>query len=91
MNKARLIDRIADETGITKNSAAEALESMVEAIRDALKEEQRVTLSGFGSWTVSERRARSGRNPRTGETIRIGAKKTVRFRPGKLLESELNR
>jgi len=91
VNKARLIDRIADETGITKNSAAEALESMVEAIRDALKEEQRVTLSGFGSWTVSERRARSGRNPRTGETIRIGAKKTVRFRPGKLLESELNR
>jgi DNA-binding protein HU-beta len=50
-----------------------------------------VTLSGFGSWTVSERRARAGRNPRTGETIRIAPKKTVRFRPGKQLESELNR
>jgi DNA-binding protein HU-beta len=91
VNKARLIDKIADDAGLTKNSAAEALESLVEAISEALRRDQRVTLSGFGSWTVSERRARAGRNPRTGEKIRIGAKKTVRFRPGKQLESDLNR
>ena len=57
---------------------------------DALRENQRVTLSGFGTWNVSERREREGRNPRTGEPIKINAKKAVRFKSGKQLESILN-
>jgi len=91
MNKAALIEKIASDTGITKVSAAAAVESLIHGITSSLKKGQRVTLVGFGTWGVTKRRARSGRNPQTGETIQIKAKKAVRFKAGKTLESALNR
>jgi DNA-binding protein HU-beta len=91
MNKATLIDKIAGDVGITKNDAAAVVESLIEGITDALKENERVTLVGFGTWGVTRRRARTGRNPQTGEEIRIKAKKAVRFKAGKPLEAVLNR
>ncbi|HXV74848.1 MAG TPA: HU family DNA-binding protein [Candidatus Polarisedimenticolaceae bacterium] len=91
MNKATLIEKIAKDTGITKVAAASAIESMIDGVSGALAKDQRVTLVGFGSFGVSRRRARAGRNPQTGETIKIRAKKSVRFKPGKQLETVLNR
>jgi DNA-binding protein HU-beta len=91
MNKATLIDRIAKDAGITKTSAATAIDSLVAGITGALKKHQRVTLVGFGTFGVSKRKARTGRNPQTGESIKIKAKKSVRFKPGKQLESVLNK
>lgn len=91
MNKAALIDKIAEDAGITKSAAAIAMESLIEGITGALKKNQRVTLVGFGTFSVSRRKARTGRNPQTGETITIKAKKAVRFKAGKQLENALNR
>ena len=91
MNKATLIDKIAEDAGITKTAAATAIESLVDGVTGALKKNQRVTLVGFGTFCVSKRKARDGRNPQTGETIRIKAKKSVRFKPGKQLEATLNK
>jgi len=91
MNKALLIEKIAHDADITKSAAATAVDSMIDGITRALKKNQRVTLVGFGTWSVSKRRARTGRNPQTGETIKIKAKKAVRFKPGKKLDSALNR
>lgn len=91
MNKAMLIDLIAKDAGITKSAAATAVDSMTRGITQSLKKNQRVTLVGFGTWGVTKRKARTGRNPQTGETIKIKAKKAVRFKPGKQLEKSLNR
>lgn len=91
MNKAMLIDKISDDAGITKTAAADAVDSLISGITTALKKNQRVTLVGFGTWQVSRRKARTGRNPQTGEAIKIKAKKAVRFKAGKQLESALNR
>jgi DNA-binding protein HU-beta len=91
MNKAMLIDKIANDAGITKSAAAAAVESMIDGVTRSLKKNQRVTLVGFGTFGVSKRKARTGRNPQTGETIRIKAKKAVRFKPGKQLEQALNK
>jgi DNA-binding protein HU-beta len=90
MNKMKLIDKIAGDTGVTKTVAASAVDSMINGITAALQANQRVTLSGFGTWNVSNRKARTGRNPQTGEEIKIEAKKAVRFRSGKQLEHSLN-
>ena len=90
MNKAVLIKRIATDVGITKNDASAAVESMIECMGEALQGNERVTLTGFGTWAVSRRQERVGRNPQTGEAIRIKAKNSVRFKPGKRLESRLN-
>ena len=91
MNKAMLIEKIAKDADITKSAAATAVDSMIHGITGALKKNQRVTLVGFGTWSVSKRRARTGRNPQTGEAIKIKAKKAVRFKPGKKLDSSLNK
>jgi len=91
VNKATLIDKISADVGITKNDAAAAVESLVEGISGALKKNQRVTLVGFGTWTSTNRQARNGRNPQTGEAITIKAKKSVRFKMGKQLEEMLNK
>lgn len=91
MNKATLIEKISKDTGVTKTTAANAVESIIDGIASALSANQRVTLSGFGTWNVSERKARRGRNPRTGEPIEIEAKRSVRFKLGKQLDSTLNR
>ncbi len=91
MNKSSLVERIAKDVGITKNDAAAAVDVIIESMSDALQENERVTLTGFGTWAVSRRQARAGRNPQTGEAIQIEAKNSVRFKPGKQLESIINR
>jgi DNA-binding protein HU-beta len=91
MNKAALIGKMANDAGITKSAAATAVDSLVEGITWSLKKGQRVTIVGFGTWGISKRKARTGRNPQTGESIKIKAKKAVRFKAGKQLEQTLNR
>ena len=83
MNKAELIEMMADNAGITKSQANMALDSFTDAIGGALKKGDRVTLVGFGTFSVSDRAARNGRNPQTGETIKIKATKVPKFKAGK--------
>jgi DNA-binding protein HU-beta len=82
MNKAQLIDAIAGEAKLTKADAKKALDAFINATSKALKKGDRVALVGFGSFAVSKRNARTGRNPQTGKEITIPAKKVVRFKPG---------
>ncbi len=82
MNKAQLIDAIADKAGLTKADAKKGLDATMEAVSEALKAGDRVSLVGFGSFAVTERGARIGRNPQTGKEIEIAAKKVVKFKPG---------
>lgn len=82
MNKAELIDKVAAEAGLSKADAKRALDAFVNAATGALKNGERVALIGFGSFSVSKRAARTGRNPQTGKEIKIAAKKVVRFKPG---------
>jgi DNA-binding protein HU-beta len=82
MNKAELVNHIATDAGISKSKASAAVEVFMESITRALKGGKKVTLVGFGTFTVHKRAARKGRNPATGETIRIKAKKVVKFRAG---------
>ncbi|MCE1202668.1 MAG: HU family DNA-binding protein [Bacteroidia bacterium] len=82
MNKAELIDAIAAEANLTKVDAKKALDAFVAATTNALKAGDKVTLVGFGTFSVSARSARKGRNPQTGKEISISAKKVVKFKPG---------
>lgn len=82
MNKAQLIDAIAVEAGLTKADAKKALDAFVKTTTDALKQGDRVALIGFGSFGISERPARQGRNPQTGAPINIPEKKIVKFKAG---------
>jgi DNA-binding protein HU-beta len=82
MNKAQLIDAIAEKAGLTKADAKKGLDATIGAIGEALKTGDRVALVGFGSFAVSKRSARTGRNPQTGKEIKIAAKKVVKFKPG---------
>ena len=82
MNKAQLIDAIAAEAGLTKADAKRALDAFVKTTTSALKKGDRVALVGFGSFAVSKRNARTGRNPQTGKPITIAAKKVVKFKAG---------
>jgi DNA-binding protein HU-beta len=86
MNKAQLIDAVAAKAGLTKVDAKKAIDAFIGVTAGALKKGDRLALVGFGSFSVSKRSARTGRNPRTGATIKIAAKKVVRFKPG----AELN-
>ena len=90
MNKTNLIDAMAEDAGISKASAKKALESFLENVEGALKKEERVSLVGFGSWSVSKRAAREGRNPQTGKTIKIAAKNVVKFKAGSELQKAVN-
>lgn len=90
MNKGDLINKIADSAGITKGQAEDALNAVLDGITDALKNDDSVTLIGFGSFSVNHRAARTGRNPQTGETIQIAAKKLAKFKAGKKLTDALN-
>lgn len=83
MNKAELIDQIAKDAGLTKAQAHDSLDAITGAIVGALKGGDTVTLVGFGTFSVSARAARNGRNPQTGETIKIKASKTPKFKAGK--------
>jgi len=90
MNKADLIDAVAENSDLTKTSAARALDSAIENITNALKGGNSVTLVGFGTFTVRQREARMGRNPRTGEAIQIKASRVPGFKAGKALKDALN-
>jgi len=91
MNKGHLIERIASEAGISKVAADKAIDSMLAGVSEGLRQGERVTLVGFGTFSVIERRARTGRNPQTGAPIKIAAKKAVRFTIGKRLSGSINR
>ncbi len=90
MNKAELIDAIASEAGLSKADAKKALDAFVSATGTALKAGDRISLVGFGSFSVSERSARTGRNPQTGKEIQIAAKKVVKFKAGAELSTAVN-
>jgi DNA-binding protein HU-beta len=89
MNKAELIAKIADDAGITKTQANATLDSFVEAVTKTLKGGGKVTLVGFGTFSVSKRAARNGRNPQTGAVIKIKAKKVAKFKAGKELSAKM--
>ncbi|HLS12575.1 MAG TPA: HU family DNA-binding protein [Flavobacteriaceae bacterium] len=90
MNKSDLINAMAEDAGITKAAAKKSLESFLGNVEKTLKKGDRVSLVGFGSWSVAHRAAREGRNPQTGKTIQIAAKNVVRFRPGSGLKDAVN-
>ena len=90
MNKAELIESIANTADLSKASAGRALDAAIEAITKALKKGDTITLVGFGTFSVRHRKARMGRNPRTGEEIQIKASKVPGFKPGKALKDAIN-
>ena len=89
MNKAELIAKIADDAEITKTQANAALDSFTNAVTKTLKGGGKVTLVGFGTFSVSKRAARNGRNPQTGAVIKIKATKVAKFKAGKQLASKI--
>ena len=89
MNKSELIEAIAQEAGICKAAAQKALDATTNAVTNALKKGDTVTLVGFGTFYVGERAERQGRNPKTGEPLTIAAAKTPKFRAGKALKDAL--
>lgn len=90
MNKAELIESIANAADLSKASAGRALDATIESITKALKKGDTVTLVGFGTFSVRKRAARMGRNPRTGEEIKIKASKVPGFKSGKALKDAIN-
>jgi DNA-binding protein HU-beta len=89
MNKAELIAKIAEDAGVTKTQANAVLDSFVDNVTKTLKEGGKVTLVGFGTFSVSKRIERNGRNPQTGEIIKIKAKKVAKFKAGKELSARI--
>ena len=90
MNKSELIDAVSEGSELSKAAASRAVDSMITAVTDALSNGDQVSLTGFGTFLVRERAARSGRNPRTGETIQIAAAKNPAFKAGKALKDAVN-
>lgn len=90
MNKQDLVSAVADQCGMSKADVGKVVDATLDTIAKALKKKDDVRLVGFGTYTVTQRSASEGRNPRTGEPIRIPAKKQAKFRPGKKLNEELN-
>ena len=90
MNKSELIDAIAKNADMSKAAASRALDAAITAVQQSLKKDGMVTLVGFGTFYVGKRAARSGRNPRTGDTIKIKAAKIPKFRAGKALKDAIN-
>jgi DNA-binding protein HU-beta len=88
MTKAELIGVMAGEAGVTKATAAKALAAFTTTVAKELKKSGRLGLVGFGTWSVVKRKAREGRNPQTGKTIKISAKKVVKFKAGKALSDK---
>ena len=91
MNKQELVTAIAEKANLSKKDAEAALAAFIASVEDALKKGEKVQLVGFGNFEVSERPAREGRNPRTGETMTIAASKAPKFKPGKALKDEINK
>ena len=90
MNKAEFVAAIAEEAGLTKKDADAAVKAFTEVVTEELKKGEKIQLTGFGTFEVSERAARSGRNPRTGETMKIKASKAPKFKAGKALKDAVN-
>ena len=91
MNKTELIAAIAAKADLSKKDAEKAVKAFTDAVAEELAKGGKVQLVGFGNFEVSERPAREGRNPRTGETMTIAASKTPKFKPGKALKDEINK
>ncbi|OUQ87419.1 DNA-binding protein [Brevibacillus brevis] len=91
MNKTELIAKVAETTELTKKDSTKAVDAMLEAIADALKAGDKVSLVGFGNFEVRERAARKGRNPQTGEEIEIAASKMPAFKAGKELKDNVKK
>ena len=89
MNKAQLATKIAQDTGLTKVQATAALESFMDGVAKTLRSGKRITLVGFGTFSATKRAARKGRNPATGQSIKIKAKKVAKFKAGKELSAKL--
>ena len=89
MNKAELVEKVSNQTGLTRKTSREAIDAVISALTDPLAREEKVTLVGLGTFQVTERKARRGKNPRTGEEIQIPAKKVPKFRPGKGLREKV--
>lgn len=90
MNKAELIDAVADSTDLSKADATRAVDAVLDSVTGALKKGEQVSLVGFGTFEVRERAARQGRNPQTGATIQIAASKAPAFKAGKALKDAVN-
>ena len=90
MNKAELVDAVATAANLSKADAGRAVDAVVNSITSALKKGQQVSVVGFGTFSVKHRAARSGRNPRTGETIKINASNVPGFKAGKALKDAVN-
>lgn len=91
MSKQELIDMIAEKADLTKAAAARALDATLESITDALKDGKKVTLVGFGTFGTSKREARDGRNPKTGEVVKIAARTAATFKAGSKLKDAVNK
>jgi DNA-binding protein HU-beta len=90
MNKAELTDAVAESADLSKSDAGNAVDAVIGAIESALSKGDSVSLIGFGTFSVSDRAARTGRNPRTGETIQIAASRAAKFKAGKALKDAVN-
>ena len=90
MNKQELVSAMAEKSGLTKASSEKALNAFVESVKGAMKKGESVQLVGFGTFSVSKRAARTGRNPQTGKEIKIAAKKVAKFKAGKALDETVN-
>ena len=90
LNKTELIDHIAQSADLSRAAAARALEAVIDGVKKTLKKNGTVTLVGFGTFSVSKRAARAGRNPQTGDVIKIKAAKVPKFKPGKGLKDAVN-
>ena len=90
MNKGQLISKIAEDASLTKAQATSALEAVIDGVTGSLKSGDKLTLVGFGTFSISARAARKGRNPQTGATINIAAKNVVKFKAGKDLNGKVN-
>ncbi len=90
MNKSQLVDKISEGADLSKAAAGRALDSFIEAVGEALKTGDQVSLVGFGTFSSRERASRTGRNPQTGETIEIAAAKIPAFKAGKALKDAVN-
>ena len=89
MNKAELVTKVAKEAGISQTAAGKAVDSAIDGIARALRKGNSVRLVGFGTFSVTHRKARVGRNPHTGDALKIKARKVVKFKPGKALKEKV--
>ena len=90
MNKTELVEAIANETGLTKAKSSEVISTIVNTITETLKKGEKVSLTGFGTWSTNTRPERKGRNPKTGEEITIASKTVAKFKPGNELTKTVN-